>query len=351
LDGTWVIINEFMDEGDFFSGGPWEWVAHCMVKFTITDLYVVTDEYEVYDNGVLVATTPSLPDYAELGIGAFDSPPWTNDPEVALTEPRFSSAVLYFGPGSHSIEIRDIDIPTGYGDGTVAFKAECLIDPVLEALEAKADALELKADDIGGALVLLETNTDAIEAKLDTLPGSVLAIMEVIKVLEGKADALEAKADSIEAKADALESKADSIEAKADALEVKADALESKADALEVKADTIISMVDDLECPPVDIQVLELKQKEQFLLGTTVLGVPVVADVVDVLVSNRDPIDFTSIMDCVTETSIADVGIQLDVVLPDELENVKIWQFVVENDDGGCINQGSTLFYDLARGK
>ena len=127
LDGTWIIIAEYMNEGDFFTGS-WTWDEPYLVRFTITDLFVVTDEFEVYDNGVKVLTTPSLPDYAALGIGAFDSPPWTDDPDVALAEPKFSKGVLYLGPGSHEITIRDIDIPTGFPDGTVAFKAEPLVE-------------------------------------------------------------------------------------------------------------------------------------------------------------------------------------------------------------------------------
>jgi hypothetical protein len=123
LDGTWIILDEYMSEGDYFTGN-WDWTSTVVVKFTITDLYVVTDEFEVYDGGSLVLTTPSLPDYSELGIGAYDEPPWTDDPDVALTTKEFSKGVVYFAPGSHSIEIRDIDIPSGFQDGTVAFKAE-----------------------------------------------------------------------------------------------------------------------------------------------------------------------------------------------------------------------------------
>ena len=129
LDGSWTILDEHMDEGDFFSGS-WMWTSANPVTFTITDLYVVTDEFEVYDNGVLVLTTPSLPDYSELvpPIGAFDTPPWTSDPDTALAEPLFSKGIISFGPGSHEITIIDIDIPLGFSDGTVAFKAELVVE-------------------------------------------------------------------------------------------------------------------------------------------------------------------------------------------------------------------------------
>ena len=68
LDGKWVILDKTMEVGDFFPGGPWTWDSPSLsVNFTIADLYVVSDQFEVYDHGVLVATTPSLPDWDTLG--------------------------------------------------------------------------------------------------------------------------------------------------------------------------------------------------------------------------------------------------------------------------------------------
>jgi hypothetical protein len=132
LDGTWVILDQNMPVGGFFSGGPWTWdLPSLPVKFTITDLYVVSDQFAVYDNDIPVVTTPSLPDWDVLKYAtAFSSPPWTNDPDVALDSNFFSSAVIIFPRGEHSITIQDIHIPprTAGGkpcsDGTVAFKAE-----------------------------------------------------------------------------------------------------------------------------------------------------------------------------------------------------------------------------------
>lgn len=129
LDGSWIVLDEYMSTGDFFSGGPWDWVSSHSVEFTITDYFVVTDKFEVYDNGVLAFTTPALADWDALGIGGpLVSPPWTSDPDVALASGFFSSAVYVFGAGAHSITIRDIDIPTTahgepFSDGTVAFRA------------------------------------------------------------------------------------------------------------------------------------------------------------------------------------------------------------------------------------
>jgi hypothetical protein len=132
LDGTWIVIDEVLNPSlsGFFSEdglgvvvGDWHWTSTETVTFTITDLFVVGDEYEVYDNGSLVFSSPDLPDYSELGLGAFDSPPWTHDPDVALADGRFSSGVITFAPGYHEITIKAISLPTDYIDATVAFKA------------------------------------------------------------------------------------------------------------------------------------------------------------------------------------------------------------------------------------
>jgi hypothetical protein len=129
LDGTWVIIDEYMNVGDFFTA-EYTWDSPYKVEFTITDLYVVSDQFEVYDNAALVLTTPVVPDWDQIPVAdAFTSPPYTTDPDVALASGAFSSGVIVFAPGAHAITIRDIHIPPmaiGAGpfpDGTVAFKA------------------------------------------------------------------------------------------------------------------------------------------------------------------------------------------------------------------------------------
>jgi hypothetical protein len=123
-----------MAPGSFFTGS-WEvdciTTSHC--KFLITDLFVISDQFEVYDFGVLIATTPAVPDWDDLGFpnpgvgGPF--PPWTSDPDVAWAAPEYSKATIILAPGLHSITIRDIHIPpttpggNPFPDGTVAFRA------------------------------------------------------------------------------------------------------------------------------------------------------------------------------------------------------------------------------------
>ncbi len=130
LDGTWIVLDEFMSEGSFFSGS-WSWTSADSVTFSITDLYVVSDRFEVYDNNVLIATTPSVPDWNNIGKSdPFDAPSFATDPKVAIAGGYFSSMKIKLGPGTHEITIRDIHIPPlfsggpPFGDGTVAFSAE-----------------------------------------------------------------------------------------------------------------------------------------------------------------------------------------------------------------------------------
>lgn len=139
LDGTWITLDEFMDEGDYFTGiddgvpGPWEWNSPVAVIFDITDYAVVTDVFNVWDNGVLRLTTPSLPNWDALGGGPFDDPPFTLDPDVAWATPEFSKGSIVFEPGFHSITIQDIGIPPlddgDFPDGTVAFRASAVPEP------------------------------------------------------------------------------------------------------------------------------------------------------------------------------------------------------------------------------
>jgi len=148
LDGTWIVLDEFMSAGDFFTGSnnltgapdfpaPWTFNSSLPVLFDITDLFVVTDQYNVYDSGNLVLTTPHDPPFDDPSTGA-GTPPWTNDPDVAWASPVFSKGNILFAPGPHSITIQDIHIPPGCNpsdltapcfDGTVAFRANIVPEP------------------------------------------------------------------------------------------------------------------------------------------------------------------------------------------------------------------------------
>ncbi len=140
LDGSWTVLQETMKSGDFFTGS-WSWSSSRSVRLDITDLYVITDVFEVYDKGVSVFTTPSLPDYAALGIDPV-APPYTSDPDVAWVTDEYSKGSYLFGAGSHAITIKDVSIPTDFSTGTTAFRAtEVVTEVVTEVPEPSILAL------------------------------------------------------------------------------------------------------------------------------------------------------------------------------------------------------------------
>jgi hypothetical protein len=176
LDGTWVILDEVMDEGDLFSG-PWTWDSDLPVKFTITDLYVVTDRFKVYNGGSFVIETPNIPDWDVLGFaGPMVSPPYTVNPDVALADGRFSSALINFASGSHSIDIEDIHIPPvsvggdPFIDGTVAFKAERLREwPIDIKPGSDPNSINLKSKGVVPVAVLTTDLFDAATVDPETV--------------------------------------------------------------------------------------------------------------------------------------------------------------------------------------
>jgi hypothetical protein len=158
LDGNWVCSSSTMTAGQFFTGDcdtrppgadtladatTWTWTSQSTVSFDITDWSVATDRFEVYDNGTLFASV--------LGGTEWQFIPGCNgDPGDAscgfrqtfdedFASPYSAHATLLFAPGSHSIAIRDIQIPvTGlnglptnipFPNGTVAFRASPVPEP------------------------------------------------------------------------------------------------------------------------------------------------------------------------------------------------------------------------------
>jgi hypothetical protein len=147
IGGPWTVLDQDMPVGGFFTApdATTTWTFNCPVavcNFLITDLFVVTDQFEVYDFGALIATTPAMPDWFGIGApGPFASPPFTNDPDIAFASGDFSGATIALGFGAHSISIRDIHIPLmgpdgdPFPDGTVAFRVVAAIpEPATLAL-------------------------------------------------------------------------------------------------------------------------------------------------------------------------------------------------------------------------
>ncbi len=129
LDGTWTVLDEYMNPGDFFPSNPWSYTSATPVTFTITDLFVISDQFEIYVDNNYFATTPAVPDWPAYTNDPFDPMYWYNDPDLALASGYYSSGVYVLPAGAHDVSIRNIHIPpmdaTGapFPDGTVAFKA------------------------------------------------------------------------------------------------------------------------------------------------------------------------------------------------------------------------------------
>jgi hypothetical protein len=121
-----------MAVGSFFGGpdtsGIWAYASATPVTLTVTDLYVVSDAFDIYLDGGYLASTPLVPDWPAYAAAPFD-PPWTADPDAALGSGVFSSGVFVLPAGAHFVSFLDYHIPPvavggpPFSDGTIAFKA------------------------------------------------------------------------------------------------------------------------------------------------------------------------------------------------------------------------------------
>ncbi|MGI9600493.1 MAG: hypothetical protein ACR2QE_01315 [Acidimicrobiales bacterium] len=75
----------------------------------VTDAYLTGDQFDVSVAGNLCGQTSNAPN-----LGRFV---WTNNPNTAYTDARWSSARVYLGPGTHTISITVTVSPWGSGGG------------------------------------------------------------------------------------------------------------------------------------------------------------------------------------------------------------------------------------------
>jgi Ca2+-binding RTX toxin-like protein len=133
VDGSWVVLEEVMQEGQFYSPIYRYTTNLPQVQIDVTDLYVVSDQNEVWlglpPADVLIGATPAVPDWPDLQppVGPFDTP-WTDDPDIAWATPEFSkSSFILPGAGTYYFRMRNIHIPPSedgppMDTGTVAFR-------------------------------------------------------------------------------------------------------------------------------------------------------------------------------------------------------------------------------------
>ena len=153
LDGSWVILDDAMLAGQFFTGGglsqstgaatladatTWTFTSTSPVRFDITDYFVASDRYKIFDDGGFFAALsggtlwPSIPGCNGQPLDV--SCHWVATPDEGFVAPVFAHESFLLGPGSHSIAIRSVEIPIDgsgapYYDGTVAFRASAVPEP------------------------------------------------------------------------------------------------------------------------------------------------------------------------------------------------------------------------------
>jgi hypothetical protein len=124
-DGVWLTQDVILIAPDFF---PDTYSATAKEIVRVTDFLVENDDFDIFVNSVLKATTfhtdwPGFP-----AADPFVSPPFEPDPAAAFASGNFGTAVFSVNAGD-IISIEDIHIPPSaiggppFPDGTVAISA------------------------------------------------------------------------------------------------------------------------------------------------------------------------------------------------------------------------------------
>ena len=109
-DGEWVIFRWFFASGSMKSlDGPYlfEVPPGADAELDVTDWGIAGEVFDVYDNGIKIGTTSALTSSAEV----------IASPDLAFTNPSWSSGTFPISAGSHSIEIEVVQTPPGWQSG------------------------------------------------------------------------------------------------------------------------------------------------------------------------------------------------------------------------------------------
>jgi hypothetical protein len=114
---TWDSRDEYIGVGNYFAE---DWVVtKPSTSVLVTDLYVPGDNYNVYRNGVLVATTNVADCTAYAGGCTVGGPVYAPTAAAGWASSIFAHAKFGANAGD-IITIQAIAIPTGFSDSTVA---------------------------------------------------------------------------------------------------------------------------------------------------------------------------------------------------------------------------------------
>jgi hypothetical protein len=109
---TWTPFNWESDGRNI--EGPFTFSSSRPVLVKLTDAACRGDQFELFDFGVSIGTTPAVP-VDQVG----ECDPFITDPDIAFQDPSYSHGSFALGPGSHSITIVAITNPFGAGTGFI----------------------------------------------------------------------------------------------------------------------------------------------------------------------------------------------------------------------------------------
>ncbi len=128
-----------------------------------------------------------------------------------------------------------------------------------------------------------------------------------------------------------LTNRANAIDAAIAIIEAKADALADQVAVVQYTLDT------EIEKMRVHLQVIEIKEKERFLVMSTEAGLPVDVELIGLQVaesSPNGPIAFLDVLSEATATPVKTGILDVTIDLPGPAQNAKIFEFTVRHDHG-----------------
>jgi hypothetical protein len=108
IGGGWQPFNWDVSISPTNSDGAFTFTADSPVQLDVTDAYIDGDRFQVLDFSVSLGLT-SVPT---------DDGSWTNSPDAAFADARWSSGTFLLGAGEHSIELVTVQTATGANEGT-----------------------------------------------------------------------------------------------------------------------------------------------------------------------------------------------------------------------------------------
>lgn len=174
--------------------GPFTFTNTGLVRVDVTDDFLKGDQFNVYDNAVLVGTTSLVAVNAtSLEVG----------PDAAFADPTYSSGSFILGPGSHSIDIEVIGASFTAGRGyirvvqLVEFDKEIIataeagdMDGVVETGENWQWTMKITLKNVSNATVSVDKMHDRLggDIELDTAVTYSAEMGTLVQYTKGKTE-------------------------------------------------------------------------------------------------------------------------------------------------------------------